>query len=153
MKKFRFPLRPVAILRAHFEMRAREAFAAAVHAYVAAAEHHARVRARLTELEEILFAGRRDRFNAAETAAFFRAYRQECAAEMQAAHAANTARAEMQSRRAAYLEANRKVKVVSKLEDQARARHRAEVARVEQAELDEFASYRAFRNRQPVLTS
>ena len=30
MKRFRFSLRPVAILRAHHEMKAREAFAAAV---------------------------------------------------------------------------------------------------------------------------
>ena len=34
MKRFRFPLRPVTVLRAHKELRAREAFAAAVHAYV-----------------------------------------------------------------------------------------------------------------------
>jgi flagellar FliJ protein len=153
MKKFRFPLRPVAILRAHYELRAREAFAVAVHAYVEATERHLRIRARLEELEGILFQGRRDRFNASETAAFYRAYRQECAAEMQAAHAATTARAEMNSRRDAYLEANRKVKVVTRLEEQARTRHRIEAARVEQTELDEFASYRAYRNRQPVLMS
>ena len=51
MKRFRFPLRPVAILRAHHQARAREAFAAAVHAYVTAEEGLAAMRRRRCELE------------------------------------------------------------------------------------------------------
>jgi hypothetical protein len=54
MKRFRFPLRPVAVLRAHREMRAREAFAASVHAYVQSEEVLARTRARVAELAGVL---------------------------------------------------------------------------------------------------
>jgi flagellar FliJ protein len=81
MKRFRFPLRPVVILRTHLELRAREAFAAAVHAYMVAEERLGSIRAHVAELESILFTGRRDRFTAADSAAFLRAYRQECALE------------------------------------------------------------------------
>ena len=65
MKRFRFPLRPVAVLRAHQELRAREAFGAAVHAYVAAEEQHAAAKARSAAFERELFSGRRERFSAA----------------------------------------------------------------------------------------
>jgi flagellar FliJ protein len=151
MKRFRFPLRSVAVLRAHFELKAREALAAAVHAYVAAEEKLATVRAHVAELEGILFDGRRDRFRATDAAAFFRAYRQECAAELEAERTVIAARAEMADRRTAYLEANRKVKVIQRLEEKSRATHRREADRAEQAELDEMAAFRAAR-RQPVFS-
>lgn len=153
MKRFRFPLRPVAILRSHLELRAREVFAKAVQAYVAAEERLATVRVRMTELESILFTGRRDRFSAMEAAAFFRAYRAECATEIATEREVIAARAAMQASRAAYLEANRKVKVVARLEDKARADHRRQADRAAQAELDEFASFRAARRRQPLFAS
>jgi len=153
MKKFRFPLRPVAVLRSHQELKAREAFAKAVHAYVLAEKHLATVRARVSELEGILFQGRRDRFSAGESAAFFRAYRAECAIELAAEREVIAARAEMQAKRAAYLEANRKVKVIQRLEEKARANHRREADRAEQAEFDELASHRALRRRHTLLAS
>lgn len=154
MKKFRFPLRPVAVLRSHLELKAREAFAKAVHLYVVAEEKLATVRAHVAELEGILFQGRRDRFSAGETAAFFRAYRAECATELAVEREVIAARAEMQHKRAEYLEANRKVKVVQRLEDKARATHRQEVARAEQAEFDDLAGHRALlRRRQNLLAS
>ena len=56
----------------------------------------------------------------------------------------------MQKRRAEYIEANRRLKTVNKLEDGARERHRLERLRAEQSELDELASFRAF--REPALT-
>lgn len=153
MKKFRFPLRPVAVLRSHQELKAREAFAKAVHAYVLAEKRLAGVRAHMAELEAILFQGRRDRFSAGETAAFYRAYRAECATEVAAEREVIAARAEMQAKRAAYLEANRKVKVIQRLEDKARADHRRESDRAEQAEFDELASHRVLRRRQNLLAS
>jgi flagellar FliJ protein len=145
MKRFRFPLRPVAVLRAHRELRAREAFAAAVHAYVLTEERLAGARARVTDLEEVLFAGRSGRFLAADAAALYRVYRAECHAEMQAEREVLEARAAMQKRREEYLEANRQLKVVQRLEDKAHAAHRAENARAEQRELDEFAGFAAVR--------
>jgi flagellar FliJ protein len=153
MKKFRFPLRPVAILRSHLELRAREAFAKAVHAYVVAEERLGSIRGHMAELESVLFTDRRDTFDAATAATFFRAYRQECALEIGAEREAIAARVAMQASRAAYLEANRKVKVVARLEDKARAAHRRDADRAEQAELDELASHRATRRRQPLFAS
>ena len=45
MKRFRFSLRPVALLRSHQELKAREAFGAAVQAYVTSEEAHAAAKA------------------------------------------------------------------------------------------------------------
>jgi flagellar FliJ protein len=150
MKRFRFPLRPVAVLRAHRELRAREAFAAAVHAYVQTEERLATTRARVADLEELLFAGRSGRFLAADAAALFRVYRAECQAEMEAEREVIEARDVMQKRRADYIEANRQLKIVSRLEEKARLTHRAANARAEQNELDEFAGFNAF--RRPALS-
>lgn len=150
MKRFRFPLRPVGVVRAHQEMRAREDFAAAVHHYVQAEERLAALRRRVAELEAVLFHGRSDRFLAADAAALLRVYRGECAAELEAERLVIEAREAMQARRKDYLEANRRLKIVQKLEEKARAVHRTEGLRAEQNEIDEIAGYRAF--RQPVLT-
>jgi len=145
MKRFRFPLRPVAVLRAHRELRAREAFAAAVHAYVQAEEQLAGTRQRLAALGGALFDHRAGAFAPAEAAAQFRAYRAECEEEVQAERRAIAARDAMQQRRADYLAAGRELKVVEKLEERARHRHRAAHLRDEQAALDEYAGYRAAR--------
>lgn len=147
MKKFHFSLRSVAVVRAHFELRAREAFASAVQVHALAEDRLATIRAHVAELESILFAGRRDRFSAPEAAAFYRAYRAECAKEIEAERQVITAQAAMATARTAYLEAHRKLKVVQRLEEKARASHRREVARAEQGELDEFASFRASRRK------
>lgn len=150
MKRFRFPLRPVAVLRAHREMRAREAFAASVHVYVQAEERLATTRSRVGDLEQMLFAGREERFLAADAASLYRVYRAECQAEMEAEREVIEARAVMAKRRGEYLEANRQLKVVQRLEEKARDTHRRETLRVEQHEMDEFAGFRG--SRRPVLT-
>lgn len=143
MKRFRFPLRPVAVLRAHKEMRAREAFAASVHAYVQAEEALAATRARVAALAQSLFERRGETYLAAEAATLFRAYRAECDEEMRVERRSIEAQAHMQKCREAYLEANRQLKIVEKLEEKARLRHRAVAAHEEQAALDDFAGYRA----------
>ncbi len=150
MKRFRFPLRPVAVLRAHKEMRAREAFGAAVHSYVQAEERLATTRKRVAELEQLLFAGRSQRFLAADAASLQRVYRSECQAEMEAEREVIAAREVMNQKRGEYLEANRQLKVVGKLEEKALSRHRAEELKTEQHNLDEFAGYLA--SRKPALT-
>ena len=150
MKRFRFPLRPVAVLRAHRELRAREAFAASVHVYVQAEELLAATRARVAELGGALFDGRAGTYLAAEAASLFRAYRAECEEQVQVERKVIEAREAMALRREEYLEANRQLKVVQRLEEKARSQHRAETNRAEQAELDDFASYRA--GRRAILT-
>jgi flagellar FliJ protein len=142
MKRFRFPLRPVAILRSHQEMRAREAFAAAVQALVAAEQALAEARVRLRDLEVQLTSRRAQHFSAQAEAQALAAYRRECAAEADAVKAMNDAHDAMQKRRTEYLEAHRKVEVLSRLEEKARAAHRYETMREEQAEFDDFAGRR-----------
>lgn len=139
MKRFRFPLRPVAVLRAHRELRAREAFAASVHTYVKSEEELATVRQRVAQIEATLFAGRRERFSAADEAHALAGYRRECAVEIETEKAMIAARAAMQERRGEYLEAHRKLEVVSRLEAKAKIEHRAAAAREEQAEFDDYA--------------
>lgn len=145
MKRFRFPLRPVAVLRAHRELKAREAFAAAVRAHVRSEEELAAVRARVAHFEATLFANRRGTFNAADEAVQLAAHRGECAAEGEAERAMTAARAAMERSRADYLEAHRHLEVVHRLEARARTEHRLAAQREEQAEFDEFATRRAAR--------
>ncbi|MCX6954715.1 MAG: flagellar FliJ family protein [Verrucomicrobia bacterium] len=152
MKRFRFPLRPVAVLRAHHEIRAREAFAASVHSYVKSEEFLNATRARVAQFEAALFAGRRTTFNPAEEAQQLAAYRRECTAEGEAERATFAARAEMDRCRTAYLDAHRKLEVVKRLESKAREDHRLEANREEQAEFDDFATRRAMR-RSPLFSS
>jgi flagellar FliJ protein len=150
MKKFRFPLQPVGVLRSHQELRAREVFAAAVHHYVQTEEKLAALRKRVADLSEVLFRGRSGSFLAAEAATLLRVYRGECSAAMAAEREVIEARDAMQARRQDYIDANRRLKVVNKLEEKARDRHRLEVLRAGQEELDELAGFRAF--RQPALS-
>ncbi len=150
MKKFRFPLQPVGVLRAHEESRAREIFAAAVHHYVQTEERLSALRKRVAELADVLFHGRSDRFLAADAAALLRVYRGECQTVIDVEREVIEARDAMAQRRKDYIEANRRLKVVHRLEERARAKHRLEDLRVGQNELDELAGFRAF--RQPVLT-
>lgn len=146
MKRFRFPLRPVAVLRAHRQARAREAFAASVHQYVQTEEHLAGMRVRRTELETVMHDGRRESFRAADEVSFWGAYRHVCEDELKSERAVIEARAAMEKCREEYMAAHRDVKVVEKLELNARNRYRLESERAAQVELDEMASHR-FSNR------
>jgi flagellar FliJ protein len=143
MKRFHFPLRPVAIMRAHQELRAREVLAASIRATTQSAERLAAARARVAELESILFASRRRTLRAADEAAFFQAYRRECAAELEAQGRFLAARAEMERCREAYLEASRRVKTVERLEERARESYRLDYLRAEQSGIDEIAGRRS----------
>jgi flagellar export protein FliJ len=147
MKKFHFSLRPVAIMRAHRELCAREALAAAAGAHTRTEERLAATRGRLTELETIIRASRRGNFRAAEGAAFGQAYRREWTAEGDAQKQVAAARAVLEKRREACIEANRHLQVITRLEEKARAFHRQETQRAEQAEIDDLAGRRASRRR------
>lgn len=142
MKRFAFPLRPVAILRAHHEMRAREAFAAAVHAFVAAEQALAAAREHVRTAAHALTAGRAARFSGQREADAIAAFRRECAVEGEAEQALALAGQAMGARRAAYVEAHRKLEVVRRLEARARTAHRRDTLREEQAGFDEFGTRR-----------
>jgi flagellar FliJ protein len=145
MKKFRFPLRPVAVLRSHAEQKARELFAAAVRAYVAAEENQAAAARRVAEVGAELSAARAGTYPAAEAAMLYRTYRNECDEEMRLQRLVIEARDAMHRRRAEYLEANRRLRVVERLEQHAREKHRVEFIAAEQAESDELSGARVAR--------
>jgi|GEM_PF-481368 len=145
MKKFRFPLKPVAILREHRQARAREAFAAAVHVFVQAEECMAAKRGELRNLETVMQDGRRATFRAADEISFWDAYRRVCDEERQSEQVVREKRAAMEESRRNYLEAHRAVKVIEKLEQKARTEHRLEMEHEAQLETDEIAGMRVSR--------
>lgn len=137
MKKFRFPLQPVATLRKMREADARESFAAAVHAYVASEETLARIAAHIVELEEIIAGERSARFRPADQAAFMQALAAEVARKTAAAATVAAAKVEMDTRRQAWVEARRDVRLLESLEGKARRAHAQEAEREQQALLDD----------------
>lgn len=142
MKRFRFPLRPVAVLRAHREVRAREAFAAALQRYAAAQDEQRRNGVRMRALEAALSNGREKNFRPAEAALLLADYRRECAAESEGERLVIIARDAAQKARLEYLEAHRQLEILDRLEKKAREIHRLENNRVEQSEMDELAGQR-----------
>jgi flagellar FliJ protein len=147
MKRFRFSLQPVAVLRSHRESRAHEAFASAVHLYVESEERLQASRRRVEEFANALFAGRAGQFDASAEAQLLAGYRRETEAEMEAERAMIAARDAMNQRRGEYLDAHRQLEVVKRLETKARERHQAGVHREEQAEFDDFSGRTAARRR------
>jgi flagellar export protein FliJ len=145
MGKFRFTLRSVAVVRAHKELLAREALAAAASARAAAAERLNAARRRLAEMEQLRSAGRSGRFRPADEISFFRAYRSECAGEAELRRQLVLATTETEARRTACVEANREVKAMDRLEATAFSAHRTALFRAEQAEFDEIAGIRSSR--------
>ena len=145
MKRFQFPLRSLARLRAHYELSAREAFAGSVRVHANSEAELAKARERVTELEKILIGGRQGSFSAANEALNLGAYRGEQAAEAVAVKHRQAARVLMEQRRAEYIAAHQRLEVVERLEEKARAAYRLEVNREEQAEFDDLAGRRAAR--------
>jgi len=140
MKKFRFPLRSVETVRSIRELRAREQFSLAVHEYVTAEEHLQMLQTRLAELEEILRSGRTRTFRAGDEASFLEAYRTETVTVAKASAELEKARVAMEAARQAWLGARRNLRVVESLEQKAKAIHRHESEREDQAALDDRTS-------------
>ncbi|MEO7414725.1 MAG: flagellar export protein FliJ [Opitutaceae bacterium] len=145
MKRFQFPLRSLARLRAHYELSAREAFAGAVLAHTHSEAEVAKASARVTELEAVVIAGRRGSFSAASETLNLGAYRSEQAGEATAVKNRHAARVQMERRRAEYIAAHQRLEVVKRLEERAHAAYRLDVNREEQAEFDDLAGRRAAR--------
>jgi len=140
MKKFRFPLRSVETVRSIRELRGREQFSLSVHVFVTAEEHLHLLQSRLGELEDILRSGRNRTFRAGDEASFLEAYKTETAAVDKASAELEKARAAMEAARQSWLNARRDLRVVESLETKAKATHRHEVEREDQAALDDRTS-------------
>lgn len=145
MKRFRFPLQPLAVVRAHREQQAKGIFAAAVQAHAQSQDQLVITRARVAAFEAALNAGRQEAFSGATAAEALHAYRAETVLEQNAERAVQSAQDALDARRAEYIAAHRQLEVVRRLEAKARAVHRADNARAEQSEFDDFASRRAMR--------
>jgi flagellar FliJ protein len=139
MKRFRFPLQPVAVLRAHHEMRALGAFSLALQACNRAETECTVVRDRVCRFEAALVYARRERFSPPDVVQAFAAYQQECVVEAAAEQAVIVAHSVLKQRRMDYLEARREVEILRRLEQKARTLHRFDAGREEQAGFDDLA--------------
>jgi flagellar FliJ protein len=137
MKKFRFPLKSVETIRSMKELRAREQFSLAVHAYVLAEENLETARGRAGALAEALRTGRTGIFRAGDEVGFIEAYKAELDTVAKASAAVEKAKEGMEAARQAWLNSRRDLRVIENLERKARALHRHEVEREEQAALDD----------------
>ena len=139
MKRFVFSLRPVATLREHRELRAREIFAASLQAVARAEARRDQARQALTRFAESISTRRDGRSTASAEAQTLAGYRRECGVEADAARAVVAARATLERHRQDHHEAHRKLEMIRRLEAKSRAAHRRETARLEQVELDELS--------------
>lgn len=140
MKRFRFPLQSVAVLRAHAELKAKEALAVAVVGLAEAEAAYQQQQARLRDLESSVVAARAGRFHAATAVTAHQSHMLAHADLVEAARRLHGARDAVKQRRRDYLEAHRAVKIMDRLEQHARFSHRAEELRAEQAENGELAA-------------
>jgi len=142
MKRFRFPLRSVAVVRAHREMQAREALAMAIQDCSRAEERWSSASARVSALAGAIGASRARPRPARDEAASLQGFRRECLVEAEGQKQALASRAVVAQRRDAYFEARRQMEIVRRLEERARASHRAAMLHAEQVELEEIARRR-----------
>src|SRR5665213_243792 len=102
MKKFRFPLRPVAVLREHHQARTRDAFAVTIREMNAAEDRLHAKRTERHELEALMHDGRRETFRPAEEISILDAYQRFCAEEKKLEQAVASAHAAMEESRKIY---------------------------------------------------
>lgn len=137
MKKFRFPLKSVAVVREARELRLREAFSSALQAVAVAEEHLERVRQKKADLERVLLVERRKAFRPAEQLSFLHSHQQVVNEETDASVAVEKAVAVRETRRAEWLESRRDLRLIEKLEQTARQDYRREEEREAQRTLDD----------------
>lgn len=140
MKRFRFPLAPLVVLRSEEERRASDAFAASLRAHAEAERALAAARARVTALSLSLTADRATPFSVRSAAAAMAQYGLECGREAEAATAVAQAAQQVLRRRGEYLAAHRAIEILARLEHAARRQYAAAWQREEQAEYDERAA-------------
>jgi flagellar FliJ protein len=151
MKKYVFPLRSVQTVREIRELKAREAFSAAVHEVSKAEEALRQVRGHIEQLEISMRLGRGARVQPAEQLIFIREYEYQREREKASEQTLEKMRMVLAKMRAAWVIARRNVRVIEKLETKARQAYRREFDRDEQAQLDERSN--ALAGRPPLLMS
>lgn len=145
MKKFRFTLRSVAVVRSIRELRAREQFSIAVGNVNTAEAQLTAARERVAQLEQRMRAGREGSFRAGDQLSFIRAYQAETTACTKAAANLDQARSALEAARQNWLTARRDVRVTDNLEQKARFAHRRQSEREDQAAMDDRTGALAMR--------
>lgn len=137
MRRFKFPLKPVIVVREAREARARDAFLAAVHAAIAAERELERLASERASIERVLVAERRSSFRAAEQAAFLQSLHHAEARETAAREAVREANEFREKQRQAWLESRRDVRLIEKLRTTALEKFRRDFEREAQRILDD----------------
>ena len=145
MKRFSFALQSVATLRELRELRARENLATAIRVCERAEMALADARARRELLEDLVRSGRAFTLRAAEHVTFLCALHSAAKEESAAVQEVDQAHTARDQRLSDYYDAARALKVMSNLENRARAAHRLAGEREEQTALDERSSVAAAR--------
>lgn len=137
MKKFRFPLEPVATLRNLQEMRANEAFSGANRHVAACDAQLGEQQMRVAQFVEAMIVNRTAGLPGVMQASFMQAYRGELDREREAGEALEKARVEQEAARQRWIEAHLQVRLIDKLRQRAVERHQAELFHLEQRQLDD----------------
>lgn len=137
MKKFRFTLNSVAVVREVREALRREVFAGALREASTAERALEKVIAERTALAAALAASRTGTFRPAVQTAGLAAQQRMVQQEAEASTVLERARQTLEQRRAEWLAARREVRLLEQLKARAKERHRLELARAEQRELDD----------------
>ena len=137
MKKFHFPLQPVAVLRNLQEMRASEAFAGANRRVEECGAALAHQQLRVAQFVESLLICRTTGVPGPTHASFLQAYRVELDEEKTATLELDRAQAAQEAARQRWIEAHLQVRLVEKLRGKARERFQTELIRFEQRQLDD----------------
>lgn len=151
MKKFRFSLQSVQTVRAIKEMRAREAFSAAVHKAMEAENKLLAVRDRLAALEGLLVSGRSAVMVPSEQVAFLNEYEVQRRVEKEVQTEFEKSRKELDEQRELWIVTRRDLKVIDNLETKARHEYRVEFEREQQALMDDRTN--ALAGRAPLMSS
>jgi flagellar FliJ protein len=147
MRRFRFSLQAPATVRELAETRARDACAAAERERARIADELAEASRRLAALREAVASSRTGSFFPREQVAFLEAWRFEGLREQAAQKALHVADQAVARQREAWLAARRNLKVIQRLEQRARDRHRAAAEHEAQRALDDLPL-----RRQPLLS-
>ncbi|MBE7538263.1 MAG: flagellar FliJ family protein [Opitutaceae bacterium] len=137
MRRFKFPLKSVIVVREAREARARDAFLAAVHAAIAAERELECLVAERASIERVLIAERQSSFRAAEQAGFLQSLHRVESREALARDAVRKAQEFREWQRQAWLEARRDVRLIEKLRTTALEKFRRDFEREAQRILDD----------------
>lgn len=137
MKKFRFSLSSVTVVREAREALRREVFAGALRDATEAERALQRVIEERAALAVALTASRAGTFRPSMQVAGAVAEQRVARNEGEARSVLSRARQALEQRRVEWLAARRDVRLLERLKERARERYRMELARVEQRELDD----------------